>query len=186
MKKQMLTALAVLTFSAAASAQMYGSASVGVSKHDIDCNGAASCDDTGTAFKVLGGYKFMPNLAAELGYFDYGKVKASGGGASLDAKTTAYGAGVAYHLAFSPDWTGVGRLGAARVKTKLDATLGGLSGSDSDSNTELYGGLGVGYRLSSTVTIDGAWDFTKSKYSKNGIDESWNINVFSVGVTFGF
>jgi len=186
MKKQMLTALAVLAFSAAASAQMYGVVSAGVSKHDIDCTGAATCDDSGSAFKLLGGYKFMPNLAGEVGYFDFGKAKATGGGASLDAKTTAFGLGVAYHLDFSPTWTGVGRLGVARVKTKLNAGFGGLTASDSDNNTALYGGLGVGYRLSSTVTIDGAWDFTKSKYNKNGVDESWNVNAFSVGVTFGF
>ena len=37
-----------------------------------------------------------------------------------------------------------------------------------------------------TVSIDGAWDFTKSKYNKNGVDESWNVNALSVGVTFGF
>jgi OmpA-OmpF porin, OOP family len=186
MKKQMLTALAVLAFSATASAQIYGSVSAGVSKQDVDCTGVASCDDKGTAFKVLGGYKFMPNLAAELGYFDYGKVRGADSGASLEAKTNAIGAGVAYHMAFSPSWSGVARLGAARVKTKLTATLGGLSGSDSDTNTALYGGLGVGYRVSPTVTIDGAWDFTKSKYDKNGVDESWSVNAFSVGVTFGF
>jgi OOP family OmpA-OmpF porin len=186
MKKQMLTALAVLAFSAAASAQTYGVVSAGVSKQNIDCTGAASCDDSGTAFKLMGGYKFMPNLAGEVGYFDYGKAKASGGGASLDAKTTAFGIGAAYHVDFAPSWTGVARLGVAQVKTKLNATLGGLSASDSDNNTALYGGLGVGYRLSSTVTIDGAWDFTKSKYNKNGVDESWNVNALSVGLTFAF
>ncbi len=186
MKKQMLAALAVLAFSAAASAQMYGSVSAGVSKQNIDCTGATTCDDKGSAFKVLGGYKFMPNLAAELGYFDYGKVKGADSGATLEAKTNAWGAGVAYHMDFTPSWTGVARLGAARVKTKLTATLGSLSGSDSDTNTALYGGLGVGYRISPTVSIDGAWDFTKSKYNKNGVDESWNVNALSVGVTFGF
>ena len=186
MKKQMLLALAVLGFSAAASAQTYGSVSAGVSKQDIDCTGASTCDDKGTAFKVLGGYKFMPNLAAELGYFDFGKVRGADSGASLEAKTNGFGGGVAFHLDFNPSWSGVARLGAARMKTKLNATLGGLSGSDSDTNTALYGGLGVGYRVSPTVTIDGAWDFSKAKYNKNGVDEDWNVNAFSVGVTFGF
>src|SRR5205807_8377335 len=39
-----------------------------------------SCDDKDTAFKILGGYNINRNFAAELGYTDLGKAKASGFG----------------------------------------------------------------------------------------------------------
>jgi OmpA-OmpF porin, OOP family len=187
MKYQILAATAVLAFSSAVSAQVYGVVSTGVSKQNLDCTGATTCDTSGTAFKLLGGYKITPQIAAELGFFDFGKAKAADSTASLETKTSAFGGGVAFHGDFSPSWSGVARLGVAQVKAKITATVVGLgSASDSDTNTALYGGLGVGYRLSKTVSIDGAWDFTKSKYKKNGLDESWNVNAVSVGVTFGF
>ena len=187
MKTQLLTALAALTLSTAASAQFYGVVSAGVSRVDVDCTGASNCDKTDTGFKLLGGYKFMPNLAAEVGYFDFGKATASGGGVSAEIKNNAFGGGVAYHLDLTPTWNAVGRIGVAQVKTKLSGTVAGVgSASDDDKNTALYAGLGVGYKVAKNVSIDGAWDFSRSKYNKNGVDESGNINVFSVGVTFGF
>jgi len=187
MKKHLLAAAAVLAFSGAASAQWYGSASAGMSRQSIDCTGAPNCDETGTAFKILGGYKYTPNIAAEVGYFSFGKATASDPTASVDFKTTLLGVGVAFHGDFAPSWTGVARLGVGRVKTKLDVGVTGLgSASESDTNTSLYGGVGIGYRLQSNLTIDGSLDFTKSKFNKLGLDESWNATAISVGVTYSF
>lgn len=187
MKTKLLTALAALTLSAAASAQPYGVVSAGVARVDVDCSGTATCDKSDTGFKLMGGYKFMPNLAAEIGYFDFGKVRASAPGINAELKNSAFGGGVAYHLDLAPSWNAVGRLGLAQVKTKISGTVAGLgSASDTDNNTALYAGLGVGYKISKTLSVDGAWDLSKSKYNKNGVDESGNINMFSVGLTFGF
>lgn len=187
MKTQLLTAIAALTLSTAASAQFYGVASAGLTRLDVDCTGTSSCDKSDTGIKLLGGYKFMPNLAAEIGYFDYGKSKAAAPGITGDIKNSAFGGGVAYHLDVAPNWVGVGRLGLAQVKTKISGTVAGLgSASDSDTNTALYGGLGVGYKLNRNLSIDGAWDFSKSKYDKNGASTSGNINMFSAGVTYAF
>lgn len=190
MKVQVLTALAALTLSTAASAQLYGVGSVGLSRFDTDCSGTASCDKSDTAFKLMGGYKFTPTIAVEVGYFDFGKAKGSALGVNVEEKLNGFGAGAAFHVDLAPSWTGVARLGLAQMKTKLTGSSGATSLSDSDTNTSLYGGLGVGYRLNKQVTIDGAWDFSKAKYNKNffgtPIDSSDNVNAFSVGVTFGF
>lgn len=183
MRKQALIALAALTWCAAASAQGYGVVSVGVSRLDTDCSGISNCDKTGTAFKLLGGYRFMPNVAGELGYFDFGKATGSGSGLSLSVKTTAFGGGIAYHQDLSPDWNFVGRLGVASVKTKISAS--GL-GSDSDTNTQAYYGLGVGYKINKTTSLDFAWDGTRTKFSSGGVSASDNVYALSVGLTFGF
>jgi len=179
MKKQLLAALAVLTFCVTASAQPYGVVSVGASRLNADCAGTTTCDNTDTAFKLLGGYKFSPNLAAEIGYFGFGKAKASVGATAVEIENTAFGGGAAFHFDLAPQWNAVARLGVAQVKTKITA-LG------SDNNTALYGGLGVGYKLARNVSLDGAWDFSNSKFNKNGLDESGSLNVFSVGLTFAF
>src|SRR5262245_32793760 len=87
---------ALLVASAAASAQGYAVLSAGASQLDLDCAGASTCDKSGTSFKLLGGYSFAPNMAAEFGYFDFGKARAADSGASLDVKTTAFGGGIAF------------------------------------------------------------------------------------------
>lgn len=176
-------AIAALMFSAAASAQGYAVVSVGSSKLNVDCTGTTSCDDSGTGFKLLGGYKFQPNMAVELGYFDFGKATATVGALAAENKNSAFGAGIAFHHNISPNWPIVARLGIAQVKTTISGSFPGFgSASDSESNAALYGGVGIGYRLSPTVSIDGTWDFSKSEYG----GETGNINVFSVGLTFWF
>lgn len=187
MLKKLSIGLAALLFGAAAWAQGYGVVSAGVSRLSADCSGIASCDKSDTAFKLLGGYKFNPNLAAEVGYFDYGKATASDSGLSMSIKTTAFGGGIAYHQDLSTDWNFVARLGIAQVKTKISGTVVGLgSGSESDNNFNAYFGLGVGYKLSKTMSLDLAWDASRSKFDKSGISESGNVNAYSIGLTFSF
>ncbi len=188
MKKHVLLAAAALALSGAASAQVYGVVSAGVSNIKIDCDGAEVCDKSDTAFKLLGGYKFTPNVAVEAGYMSFGKAKLRDSGASLDVGVTGFGIGAAFHQDLATNWNFVARLGLAQTKTKLDASVSGLgSGSDSDNNAQLYGGLGVGYKITKQLSVDGAWDFTKGKYNKDGVDlGSGNVNAFSIGLTFGF
>jgi OOP family OmpA-OmpF porin len=182
MKKQVLLAAAALAFSAAASAQTYGVISVGAAKQDIDCGGAAVCDESGTAFKLLGGYKFLPNLALEGGYMSFGKAKASDPGLAADFTVNGFGIGAAFHQDFATNWNFVARLGLAQMKTKVKATDGVSSASDSDTKAQLYGGLGVGYKLNKQTSIDAAWDFSQAKIT----GFKYDVNAFSVGLTFGF
>ena len=182
MKKHVLLAVAALALSGAASAQVYGVVSAGVSKHDIDCEGTTSCDNTGSAFKVLGGYKFNPNRALEGGYMSFGKSKAVVDDIDLDLNITGFGVGVAFHQDFATNWNFVARLGLAQMKSKLTGRAGGVSASVSDNNAELYAGLGVGYKLTKQMSLDAAMDF-----SKGDVDGSKdNVAAFSLGLTFGF
>jgi OOP family OmpA-OmpF porin len=184
--KQTALGLALLAASAAASAQGYAVISAGTSRLSADCTGATSCDKTGNAFKLMGGYKFMPNLAWELGYFDFGKASASDSTVTAEVKTSGFGGGVAYLQDLSNDWNFAGRLGVAQIKTKITGTSGAGSVSDSDNNIQPYAGLGIGYKLNKTMSIDGAWDFSRTKYSKNGLSTSGSVNALSIGLTFGF
>lgn len=187
MKKQSALAFAIVAFCTAAAAQPYGLVSVGVSRLNVDCEGASQCDKTGTGFKIMAGYKFAPNWAGELGYFDYGKAKASDSGISAELRNTAWGVGAAFHQDLATDWNAVARFGLSRVKTKITGSLAGLgSASESDNNTQAYFGVSLGYRLSKATSIDLGWDFAKSKFNKAGVDESGNINVFSIGLSSGF
>jgi OmpA-OmpF porin, OOP family len=182
MKKQVLLAAAALALSSAASAQVYGVVSVGSSKIKIDCAGAATCDESGTAFKLLGGYKFTPNFAIEGGYMSFGKAKAADPGISADFTVNGFGIAGAFHQDFATNWDFVARLGLAQMKTKVNATLGSATGSDSDSSAQLYGGLGINYKLTKQLSVGAAWDFSKAEFS----GEKANVNAYSLGLTFGF
>jgi opacity protein-like surface antigen len=182
MKKQVLLAVAALALSGAAAAQTYAVVAAGTSKHDLDCAGAATCDDSGTAVKLLGGYKFNPNFAIEGGYMSFGKSKAADPGLSLNLEVDGFGIGGAFHQDFATNWNFVARLGVARMKTKARATAANLTGSDSDSSTQLYGGLGLGYKLTKQLSVGVAYDFTKAEIS----GEKADVSAFTLGLTFDF
>lgn len=187
MKMAHLAAVTLSLASAAAVAQPYVSGSFGTVKLNVDCAGTTSCDRTDTGFKLIGGYFFSPKLAVEVGYFDYGKAKASDSGLSSEIASSAVGIGLAAHQNLAPQWDLFARLGVARMETKVSvAVSGGGSASDSATNAMPYGGLGLGYRLRPNMALELTWDTSRTKYDKNGLNESASLNMFSVGMTFKF
>jgi len=188
--KKIVLAIAALTSLAGGSAfaqQAYLGAAVGQSHFNVDCSGTTSCKDNDTGFKLFGGYKFTPNLAGEVTYFDYGKVTAgvplsSTTSATVRVRGTGVGLGVAAMGDFTPEWSGVARLGVASNRAKVSVIAGSLSGSDSESKTTAYAGLGVSYAINKQMKLDAALDFSNIEYS----GEKSNVRLLSVGVTYAF
>lgn len=180
MKKVVLAIAAVTAlFANTAFADSYVGGSVGSSHTNLDCAGATSCNSNGTAFKIFGGYKFTPNIAGEISYFDLGKPKATVGSNELTINASGLGFGVAAFGDFAPQWKGVARLGIASTSTKVTITG---TGSDTDRSTNAYVGFGVGYEIQKGLTLDGTLDFTRLKYAS----ESANVRVISLGLTYAF
>jgi OmpA-OmpF porin, OOP family len=181
----MPAALAIIASSAAATP--YGVLSVGRSSLKFDCEGAAQCDKTNTGVKLMAGYRFTPQLGAELGYHTFGRASATDGFDGIGLRSTALGVGLSFQQDIGSQWMAFARLGVAQVRTRLSVQINGVGEfRDTDKNVQPYGGLGIGYRLDKQVSLDGAWDFYTSEYSKDGIDESGRANVLSVGLTFSF
>lgn len=181
MKKQAI-ALAALLCAAAAQAQVYGTVAGGASHINADCVGATSCDKTGTGIKLVGGYGFGNGFSLEAGYMTFGKVAASNSSSSLTLKPTAFTFGGAYALPMGSDWGLNVRLGVAQVKTKVNATLGSASGSDSESKANVYAGLGLTYAVSKDVKLELGIDSTTAHYA----GESGSVRLLSLGATFAF
>ena len=81
--KKIFLALAAVSSLAGASAFAetgYIGGAVGQSHFNADCSGTTDCKTNDTGYKLFGGYKFSPNLAGEVNYFDFGKadVRATG------------------------------------------------------------------------------------------------------------
>ena len=145
----------------------YLSVSAGPSHISVDCAGTSSCDDKGTAVRLLIGYKVLPNLAIEASVADLGKVKATvpfdDGAIDASIKGRAFGLGVAALLPFGAhnEWTGIARLGVASVRTTVSATSGGTSADDSDTKTAAYAGLGLNYAFTQNLELGVAVDSTR-------------------------
>ncbi len=169
-------------FVGSAFAEGYVGGAIGRGHTNLDCGGASTCSTKSTGYKVFGGFKFAPNLAGELTYFDFGKARAADPGLSLDLKTTALGVGVAFGGDFAASWSGLVRVGVASVRVKADATLNGVTGSLTESNTAAYAGLGIAYQISNAMFLTGGVDFSRAKIT----GQSANVRLLSAGLTFRF
>lgn len=189
-RKNLLAIAAGLTMMAASGvyAQGYVGAGVGAGNVDVDCSGLTSCDKSNTGYKIYGGYQFGGGWAAELAYFDWGKVTGTGtitglGTGSGKLRATGVGVGVAYFFPVAPDWVPVVRLGVARTtgKATLTDTVGSIS--DTTHSTQPYFGLGIGYKLMPQLFLTGEVDFSKVKYLSTEKDDT---RLISIGVHYAF
>lgn len=172
--------------------------SVGQSKTEDFCEGAATCDDTDTAWKVLGGYRLNANFAVEGVYQDLGGAVASGTVSDPDISFTGTLDSDAWAL--SVDAVGILPLGdkfnlfgkVGMAYTSVDATLRGsgtafgqpFSGSFShkDSDVGLKLGVGVAFEVIDKLSVRFEWE----RFNDAGGDYEADIDLISLGVTYRF
>lgn len=160
--------------------------SVGQTKAKDGCSGLAgtgiSCDDKDTAFKLFGGYQFSRYIAAEAGYTDLGKVKASAPGLSADIKSNAWElVAVGSYPIGTSGFAPYGKLGFYRGEVKLSSNVGV---SDKHTNTDLTFGVGVRYDIMRNFAVRAEWQ----RYGDVGggnVGKS-DFDVFSVGALYKF
>ncbi len=158
--------IAAATFGLPAAAQstngFYVGASVGQSKVKDGCSG---CDDKDTAWRLLGGYQFNPNLAAEVGYSKLGDF----GGAKENAL----------------ELVGVGLFPIANqfgIYGKLGAHHSEVKDGSSESGNGLTYGAGLQYDIMPALGIRGEWQ----RYDKVAGISDLKTDVFSLGAIWRF
>jgi OOP family OmpA-OmpF porin len=193
-KKVLLAAMlgaAVMAAPAVSMAQARGETgwylggNIGQSKLKDGCSGLGgsgiSCDDKDTAFKILGGYNINRNFAAELGYTDLGKAKASGLGLTDELKATAWELSGVGSYPVANQFSVFGRLGLYFADVKENTNF---VGNFKHTNNDLTYGFGVRYDFSRELGVRGEWQ----RYSKVGggdIGKS-DVDVISVGAVWNF
>jgi hypothetical protein len=188
-------AVAVISLaSGSAFAQSYVGINLGQSHANHGCGASeasgliTSCDKSDFAWKINGGYQ-LPGTpwAGELTYFNLGKFKGTGAGASATAKDSYWGLGGAYRPDFGSGWGGVARAGAAYGTSKVDYSLGTATGEQSKNGWHPYYGLGVTYQLAKNVKIEGDWDNTRITSQVPALGSSTAVvNSYTIGASFGF
>jgi OOP family OmpA-OmpF porin len=131
----------------------YAGAEVG----NTDVSGAD--DDIG--FKILGGYRFHPNLAAEIGY---GMLYDKSG-----VEVTALEAVVVGMFPLNNQFSLIGKLGFANVDVEVPGA--------SDDKTELTWGIGAQYDLGRNLGLRAVWQ----RYETDDA-----IDYLAVGVLWRF
>ncbi|NCT82106.1 MAG: outer membrane beta-barrel protein [Comamonadaceae bacterium] len=188
--KQFVLTLATLALAASAQAQSssinstgtYGLLSLGQGHLNSDCSGTASCDRNATGGKAMLGYSFGNGFALEGGYTNFGKFRASNGSVGLSARPEALSLSGAYTAELTPQWGLTGRLGLARVHTKVNADAGALTGSDSQNTTQPLVGLAVNYALTPTTRLELGMDASRAEYQ----GERANVRMISLGARMAF
>lgn len=182
-KTRVIALIAAAVLAAPAMAQTYVGASVGSGKLSADCAGAASCDLTGTSTKIYGGYKFDGGWAIEASYQSFGTSSVADSGLTAKLKPTAVGVNLAHHIQWNDNWGSVARLGASRVTTKIDASLAGFgSGSEKQTVTKPYIGLGVNYKITDNLRAEVGYDTSTAEFD----GEKGTVRSFNLGVNFQF
>ena len=174
MKKEMML-LSGLVLALAATPAMAGGfirGEIGRSDVNIDVDGVGNDSDNDTSYSIRGGYFFNHNFAVEGFYssfydksveFDDG----AGGTVDVDGKLSGIGLGIVGKTDLGNDQTGFFVMGRAGImRGEIEASATGL-GSDSESSTKPYFGVGLGYDFSPKLGLSLNWD--QQKGSGDGV-----------------
>lgn len=157
----------------------YFGASIGVSKVKTFCTdpawfgGVASCDNNGTAARLLGGYQFSRNFAIEAGYHSLGKATVPGANVKFDAIE----ASTLFLMPFG-DFSVFGRLGLMRGTAKA---AGGQ-----ERNNDLTYGAGVQFEVSREFAVRGEWQRYPGFGGPTTFAADTDVDAWSLGVVFRF
>ena len=165
----------------------YIGASVGQSTSDCGDVAPFSCDDSDTAYKIFGGYKFNRNFAVEGGYSPLGEVSVTGFGLNATAEATAWELVGVGALPLGNNFSIYGKLGFYNAEVEVSSNFPG--GNGKKTTTDLTYGLGVQFDLTRNLGIRGEWQrYASAKTPSTTLsdEEKNDIDVLSIGVLWKF
>ncbi len=120
-------------------------------------------DDSDVSFGAALGYRFTPNIGAEIGYYDLGSARFDGvtiGGAipEIDSSTFAVGLDARYPLESADRGFYLsGRLGVHWYENQGAANVTGVRVGFDNRDNDLYLGVGVGYAFNEQFGVALNW-----------------------------
>ena len=181
------------TIMSAAVAEGFVAVGAGTASAKADCTGWNTCKDSGSGYKLSGGYMFTDRMGVEAVYFNMGKVTASGtrfypgfGSSFTDTeiKTTGFGVGILGLLPLATEWSLSYRLGLLNAKSMIDVSTTNFgSASDSKSASNIYLGIGGGYNVNSNITVALEYDFFNAT---DVTDSKYTVSLTSLAARYRF
>ena len=163
---------------------VYGGVNLAVLESGYECDGAVICEHPRAGAKVFGGYRFTPNLAAEVTYFYLGAFKATEGNGTFAATdpvaTKVRNSAVSVAIDWSNEifqvMTTHVRFGLAVTRTNGSVTYGsGVTEKVNDYATKPYLGLGLSYQFNPYIRFYSGYDLLRNK-------DNNHFHVLSMGV----
>jgi OOP family OmpA-OmpF porin len=183
-------ALAGLTAAVGAQAQwlkpgtVYGAVGIGILEGGYECEGSPVCERPRAGAKLFGGYRFTPNLAAEVSYFYLGTFKSEEGNGSF-APTDAVNTKLRNSaVSLAIDWsnevfqvmTTHVRFGLAVARTNGSvAYANGTRERVNEYATKPYLGLGLSYQVNPYIRFYSGYDILRNK-------DNNHFHVLSLGL----
>jgi opacity protein-like surface antigen len=158
----------------------YIGASAGESKFRTDCasTNVFACDKRDTAWKIYAGGKVNEWLGAELGYTDFGKIRASGGDTKAWAVPLSLLAGVPLGDRFNV----FGKIGGLYGRTDVDASPSTLVDRGHKNGWGWTWGGGATFKVAQNLDVRVDWD----RYKLDFIGGRRDVDMLSGGVQFRF
>ncbi|MEE9310148.1 MAG: outer membrane beta-barrel protein [Cocleimonas sp.] len=154
--------------------KMYFGGAIGPSEADSYCDGASSCEDKDTAWKVFGGYKVTDRLSAEAAYINLGDIhKPTNGGGSETSQVSALTATGVASMPINDQVDLFGKLGIMRWSS--DNSVGG-----DESGFGMTYGLGAKMNISEKTKLRAEWE--KLPGIETSSSGKTDVNMLSIGV----
>jgi len=146
----------------------YLGGAMGQSEAGSYCNGASSCEDNDSAWKVFGGMQVMDKIGVEAAYLNLGDIRKDGQNSDVSA-FAAYGTGT---LPVTEKFDAFAKVGGAYWNSE-----------NTDGKKSGFGiayGLGAKMSLNETTKIRAEWE--KIEGVDTSATEDTDVNMLSIGV----
>ena len=134
-----------------------------------------SCDDSDTAAKVFGGWRFNRFFALEASYIDWGEVSGTvsigGAPSGVASEQQSMGLAAVGNLPLTRQISLFGKVGRLRTEQEIRSP-----GSRSVTESEWHYGLGFRYAATRNLAVRGEWERT----------EKLEVSMLSLGVEYSF
>ena len=158
MKFHLVTGLLLMSIASAATAQddnkFYAGSGVGMYYVDFD---DVDFDESATTLRIFGGYEINERINVELGFSNLFEADAGVLGADVSVDGTAWDLSVRPSLPITDRIEAFGVLGYAHYDFEVEASVGNLTVSDSDSGGEIMYGLGASAMMGDAWQLRGEW-----------------------------
>jgi len=147
---------------------IYFGGALGQSEGSSYCDGASGCEDSDTAWKVFGGYKFTDKLAVEGAYMNLGDMYKN----SEHSDVSAFSINGVGSLPVTEKFDVFGKIGATRWSSD--------NSGGSESGFGMTYGVGAKMNMNENTKLRAEWE--KVMDVETSGSEETDINVLSVGV----
>ena len=131
----------------------------------------SACEDTDTAWKFLGGYRFNRYFGLEASYTNWGKTTGTVNGINASAEQSSLGIAAVGSFEFTPSFAVFGKAGYLSTEQETRGTR-----TVKRDETELHYGLGVRFAFAPRWAARAEWEKT----------DELEVEMLSLGVEYRF